>query len=276
MKVLVAGGTGRLGTLVVRRLVERGVVVRVLTRDAARVDALRELDVEIVQGDVRRPETLGAAVQDVDVVVSAVHGFVGTGGVSPKAVDRDGNANLVAAAADAGAAVVLVSIVGVAADSPMELFRCKAAAEAELRASGASWTIVRSAAFLELWAELVGKGIVFGSGENPINFVSVHDVADAVTDAVLDPGTRGHVVEVVGPEPLTFNELAERLRSRTGNPVRVRHIPRWLLRVIAPFHRQPKAALVMDTTDMTSRSVSGATVGRTSLDQALARALLVE
>jgi NADH dehydrogenase len=269
MRVLIAGGTGRLGALVAQRLVDRGVSVRVLTRDAGR--ARPGPGVELVEGDVRRPETLAAAVQGVDVVVSAVHGFVGTGGVSPKSVDRDGNANLVAAAGKVGAAVVLMSIVGAAPDSPMELFRCKAAAEQDLRTSGVPWTIVRSAAFLELWVELVGKGIVFGSGENPINFVSVHDVADVVAEAVLDPGRRGQVVEVIGPEPLTFNQLAERLRSRTGQPTRVRHIPRWLLRIMAPLHRQPKAALVMDTTDMTKRSSPDALVGRTSLDQALAR-----
>jgi NADH dehydrogenase len=275
MKVLVAGGTGRLGRLVVSRLLERGVTVRVLTRDASRAGELRDLGAEVVEGDVRRPEMLAAAVQDVDVVVSAVHGFVGTGGVSPKSVDRDGNANLVAAAGKVGAAVVLMSIVGAAPDSPMELFRCKAAAERSLRASGVPWTIVRSAAFLELWAELVGKGIVFGSGENPINFVSVHDVADVVAEVVLDPGRRGQAIDVIGPRCLTLNQLADELRAVSGGPTRVRRVPRWLLHVLAPLHRQPRAALLMDSTDMTHRDLVGARVGPTSPDEALARAATV-
>ncbi|HET6166701.1 MAG TPA: SDR family oxidoreductase [Marmoricola sp.] len=274
MRVLVAGGTGRLGRLVVSRLLERGVTVRVLTRDATRAGDLRDLGAEVVDGDVRKPETLPAALQDVDVVVSAFHGFVGSG-LSPESVDRDGNANLVAAAQTAQVAVVLMSVVEAAADSPMVLFRCKAAAEEGLRASGVQWTIVRSAAFIELWAELVGKGIVFGRGENPINFVSVHDVADVVMDAVLDPSRRGQVIDVVGPERLTFNQLADRLRALDGRPRRVRHVPRGMLRLLAPLHRQPKAALVMDTTDMTYRSVSGAHVGPTSPGQALARAAAV-
>ena len=270
MRVLVAGGTGRLGALVVRRLADEGVVVRVLTRDRSRAAGLQEVGVEVVEGDVRRPDTLAAAVQDVDVVVSAVHGFVGKGGVSPRSVDRDGNAHLVAAAGKAGAAVVLMSVVGASARSPMELFRCKHAAEQGLRASGVEWTIVRSAAFLELWAELVGKGLVFGAGQNPINFVSVHDVADEVTRAVLDAGSRGKVVEVLGPACLTFNQLAADLRARHGEPRRVHHVPRWVLRILAPLGRQPRAALVMDTTDMTNRAVPGAHIGTTSLDQALA------
>lgn len=271
MKVLVAGGTGRLGVLIVGRLVERGVGVRVLTRDKDRARGLRNLDVEVVVGDVRRAETLPAALQDVDVVVSAVHGFAGPGRVSPESVDRDGNANLVAAAATSGADVVMLSIVGAAPDNPMELQRCKYAAEQGLRESGVRWTIVRSAAFVELWAELVGKGIVFGRGDNPVNFVSVHDVADVVTQAVLDPGLRGQVIDVVGASCLTFNELADRLRNLHGQPRRVRHVPRWFLRALAPLHRQPRAGLVMDTADMTCRTVSGAHIGPTPVDQALAR-----
>ena len=56
--------------------------------------------------------------------------------MSPATIDRDGNASLVDAAATAGAEVVLMSVVGAAADSPMELCRMKYAAEAHLREVG--------------------------------------------------------------------------------------------------------------------------------------------
>jgi NADH dehydrogenase len=271
MRVLVAGGTGRLGTLVVRRLVERETAVRVLTRDPRRADHLRQLGVEVVEGDVRQPASLVPALQDVDLVVSAVQGFAGPGGVTPESVDRDGNVHLMSAAERAGAAVVLVSIVGSAADSAMELFRCKHEAERQLQASRVPWTIVRSVAFLELWADLVGKGVVFGRGDNPINFVSVEDVADVVTEAVLDPSHRGQVFNVVGPQCLSFNELAAEMRQHCDRPVRLRHIPRWLLRGLAPLHRQPRAALVMDTVDMTFAPLPEARIGTITAAQALAR-----
>jgi uncharacterized protein YbjT (DUF2867 family) len=80
VKVLVAGGTGRLGTLVVRDLAARGVQVRVLTRAEGRADHLRTAGVEVAIGDVRRPETLPPALVGADVVVSALHGFAGPGG----------------------------------------------------------------------------------------------------------------------------------------------------------------------------------------------------
>ncbi len=253
MKALVAGGTGRLGKLVVERLVEQDVAVRVLTRDPRRAEPLRRFDVEVVEGDARRPDTLGPAAAGVEVVVSAMHGFAGPGGVTPRSVDRDGNANLVAAARDAQAAFVMMSVVGASPDSPMVLFREKHAAEQVLQSSGLSWTIVRATAFAELWAEVVGRGTVFGRGDNPINFVSVNDVADLVARAVLDPTYRGRILEIGGPRDLSLNELAVLLRDRCGSPGRVRHLPRGLLRALAPLHRLPQAALVMDTADLTFR-----------------------
>ncbi len=156
-----------------------------------------------------------AAVAGVEVVVSAVHGFAGTGGVSPASVDRDGNFHLIDAARAAGADVVLMSVVGAAPDSPMELFRMKHAAEAKLTASDVPATIVQATAFLELWIELLrrtagrsNRPLVFGRGQNPINFVSVRDVAALVEQVVTDPATRGQTLQLGGPDNLTLDQLA--------------------------------------------------------------------
>ncbi|MEO5680851.1 MAG: NAD(P)H-binding protein, partial [Acidimicrobiales bacterium] len=115
--ILVAGGTGRLGTLVVERLLQGGLQVRVLTRDPTQAAPLGDR-VSVTTGDVRDRRTLIPAFDGVEVVVSAVHGFVGPGGVSPASVDRDGNANLTDAAKAAGAELVLISGVGVTPDNP--------------------------------------------------------------------------------------------------------------------------------------------------------------
>ncbi len=248
--ILVAGGSGRLGTLVVGRLAALGVDVRVLTRDRARAAHLEGVAAEIVIGDVRDPDTLVGAVAAVDTIVSAVQGFDGPGRVSPASVDQAGNINLIDAAAGVGADVVLVSTVGAGPDSPMELFRAKYEAEQHLKASSVRWTIVRASAFAELWADIMVKPIVFGKGDNPINFVSVTDVAAVVERAALDPASRGHTLEVGGPDDLTFNELAGILGGARGDDGKVRHVPRWVLRVTAPTSRRSRAALTMDTADM--------------------------
>ena len=183
--------------------------------------------------------------------MSAVHGFGGPGRVTPASVDRAGNANLVAAAARERAAVVLMSVVGASANSPIELFRAKHEAEVHLQASGLPWTIVRATAFVELWAEIMARPIVFGVGNNPINFVSVHDVAGVVERAVVDGALRGQVLEVGGPENLTFNQLANLLKELRNQHRRIRHVPRWTLQTAAPFSRRACAAVAIDTIDMT-------------------------
>jgi NADH dehydrogenase len=262
--ILVAGGTGRLGTLLVGRLVERGEPVRVLTRDPSRAAHL-PAGVERVMGDLRDAASLAPATAGASVVVSAVHGFVGPGNVSPATVDRDGNANLVDAATAAGADIVLVSVVSAAADSPMELFRMKYAAEQHALASGAPTTIVRSTAFLELWVDILcdtakksGRPVVFGRGENPINFVSARDVAALVDLVIGDPATRGTTLDIGGPANLTFNELAAALLDAgyvRGGP---RHVPPPLLRALSStvgrlkpqLGRQMRAALAMDRVDL--------------------------
>ena len=155
--ILLAGGTGRLGTALATRLTAHGLAVRVLTRDPARAGHLAALGVEVATGDVRDRASLAPAVEGAGVVVSAVHGFTGPGGVSPATVDYQGNINLIDAARATGAQLVLMSVAGAAADSPMELFRMKHAAEEHLRASGARWTIVRATAFFELWIDMLNQ-----------------------------------------------------------------------------------------------------------------------
>ncbi|MGI8864616.1 MAG: SDR family oxidoreductase [Solirubrobacteraceae bacterium] len=264
--ILVAGGTGRLGTQLVNRLVDRKLAVRILARDPSRAAHLTGDLVTVVRGDVRNREALAAATADVDVVVSAVHGFAEPRRASLAAIDRDGNTNLIDAAKAAGAEFVLMSIVGAAADSPMELFRMKHAAEQHAIASGVPTTIVRATAFLELWIEILqqtarrsGRPVVFGHGQNPINFVSVADVAALLEHAVIDPATRGKTLEIGGRENLTFNQLALAVQKSSEGRGKARHVAPIMLHLMAnsigrvkpQLGRQATAALAMDRVDLT-------------------------
>jgi uncharacterized protein YbjT (DUF2867 family) len=262
--VLVAGGTGRLGTRVVELLVKRRMPVRVLTRDRARAGHLPE-SVEIVQCDVRDSRALPAAMAGVNTVISAVQGFDDPKS-SPEATDRDGNRNLISAAKESGVDhFVLVSGVKSTPDHPMSLARAKYAAEQLLQNSGLAWTIVRGTAFMEFWAKLVGQPLidtgrtqVFGRGNNPINFVSVEDVARAVEQAVVDPSLRGVALDVGGPENLTMNQVVEIFQRMSGKQGKVAHVPLPMMRIMSvlmrpikpALARQIQAGVVMDTNDV--------------------------
>jgi uncharacterized protein YbjT (DUF2867 family) len=264
--ILIAGGTGRLGREVVRLLTSRDIPVRILTRDPARAESLRSDLVQVVSGDVRDPAAVEQATVGVETVVSAIHGFAGTGDDTPKSVDLEGNKNLIAAARAGGAEhVVLLSIHGAAPDHPMELFRMKHLAEAEVKKSGLAWTIIRPTAYMETWLELIGEPLIktgktriFGRGANPINFVSVRDVALVVERAVVDSSLRGAVLEVGGPENLTMRQVAEAVQEVSGRTGSVSQVPLPLMRLMAvlmrPLNktvaRQIQAGVVMDTRDM--------------------------
>jgi uncharacterized protein YbjT (DUF2867 family) len=263
--ILIAGATGHLGPTLVELLSSRGERIRVLTRDPARARRLFTKDVELVTGDVCNPSSLTPALAGVETVVSAVTGF-GPGGGGPRAVDLQGNENLIAAAEAADAKhFVLVSIHRARADHPLELYRAKFLAEERLRKSRLDWTIIRPAAFMELWAGIVGdsitksgKATVFGRGDNPINLVSVRDVARFVELAIVDPRLRGMALDLGGPENLTLNNVVEIFAANGGRHAAARHIPLMAMRVgsllMRPFKpdlaRLVQAAALMDTADM--------------------------
>lgn len=264
--ILVAGGTGTLGRHLVPLLLQQGHDVRVLTRDPARASHLPS-KAEIVTGDVRAPADLAAAVRGCSTIISAVHGFAGPGSPSPESIDRDGNRALIQAAAAAGVQhFVLVSGHGAAADHPMSLHRAKFAAEEEVRASGLRFTIIRPTAFLETWITVIGgtlpdKGhaLVLGPGKNPVNFVSARDVSVLVAQSVRSVPSSNEIVDIGGPENISFVTIAERLIEASGKPGRIKHIPLPVLRVMSvlarPFSpelaRKARAAVVMNGTDMT-------------------------
>jgi uncharacterized protein YbjT (DUF2867 family) len=263
--IAIAGGTGTLGRELVGRLraVERP--VRVLARGDTPKEWHGDQGIDCVSGDVRDRDVVEEFVSGADVVVSAVHGFLGGRRSGPQAIDRDANGMLIDAAQRAGCErFVLVSVHDARADHPMELHRMKYAAEQHLQGGVGAWSIVRSVPFMETWVGILGepvrrrgRGIVFGVGRNPINFVSIHDVA-AVCTLAVQGDLDGQIVDIGGPENLTLTDVVTRVQAAAGVSATPKHIPRPVMRALAqvlrPIRpavaRQIAAGVAMDTTDM--------------------------
>jgi len=259
--IVVVGGTGRLGSLVANDLVGRGRRVRVVSRGLVPAAVTLDDRVEVVHGDVRDADRMREVVNGAEVVVLAMQGFAGPGGVSPRSVDTEGGSNVIAAAVAAHADVVLMSIVGASATSSLEMARVKHGLEEELKASSSGWTIVRSNAFAQTWFDVLEqtaatsqRPLVFGDGKNPIAWVDVHEVAAVVEHAVLEPALRGRTLEISGPESLSLEDLAAAVMAHHGWSGGPRHVPRAALRLMsllaAPVRpdlaRQARASLAMD------------------------------
>lgn len=265
--ILVVGASGRLGTSVTRRLLARGTPVRAMSRDVSRLAELTRLGAEPVLGDLRDPASLARACEKIDKVVAAAHAFMAEADNNPRSVDDEGNRRLIDASRAAGVThFVFTSVHDARANHPLEFFRIKFGSEEYLRASGLGYTILRPSAFMEFWAALVGQPIVdkgrttiFGRGVNPVNFVSVDDVAAFALVALDNPSARNQVIEIGGPENLSLLQVAEVFERVTGRIGKKHHVPLPVMRAMTllmrPFNdtlsRQIAAGVYMDTEDQT-------------------------
>ena len=109
--VLVAGATGSIGRHVVAEALRQGYAVRALVRDRARAARILPDGVELVVGDLTRPETLGPATAGVDAIVFT-HGST-TRERDVRDTDYAGVANVLKALAGRPVRIALMTAVGV-------------------------------------------------------------------------------------------------------------------------------------------------------------------
>jgi uncharacterized protein YbjT (DUF2867 family) len=146
MSILVIGATGSIGSLVVEEALRQGNSVRTLVRSHEKARRL-PAEAEAAIGDLTRPETLGAAVKDVDAIVFT-HGSDGAGKVGAETVDYGGVRNVLAALGGRKVRIALMTAIGVtnrtgSYNRSTESHDWKRRAERLVRASGCPYTIVR-------------------------------------------------------------------------------------------------------------------------------------
>jgi len=263
--ILIVGATSKLGRALIPLLLAEGVPVRAMTRAPEKADDLKKPGVEVVTGDLRDPASLAKACEGAEKVLAAAHAFLGRGDNTPETVDNAGNRHLIDAAKTAGAKhFVFTSALGAGADHPVDFFRIKYQIEEYLRNSGLSYTILRPAPFMEMWAELIGqpvvtqgKATIFGRGKTPVNFVSVEDVARFAKIALEDESARNQVISIGGPENLTVEQVVEIFERISGRQAKKSHVPLPLMRVMKvltqpinpALSRQVAMGIFMDTAD---------------------------
>lgn len=208
--ILVTGATGNIGQHLVPALQAAGLPFRALQHDKAIPG------VESVKGDASKPDTLSAAFEGVDTLFM----------LSPYTLDLAANErNLTDAAKAAGVGhIVKLSAVGADANARSTVFTGHAESEAYLRASGVPFTIIHANSFMQnipaFFGQAVkdGQGISVDAGEGKVAWIDLADLADAVV-ALLQGPPRGAVVELSGPEALSYRDAANLLSAQTGHKV---------------------------------------------------------
>jgi len=231
---LVIGASGALGSRVTRRLLTAGGRVRAASRDPARLAALAQAGAEPVRLDLLEHGGFAAVLDGVQHVVIASHGLVPPSRRNtPAAVDGDGARRFIDAAAAAGVRrVVFVSAAG--ADREATVFaRVKRATERHLERAGVPWTVIRPSVFVENHALLLlgeplraGKPVpFFGSGTEPLNWISADDVAAEIVRVLHDPAAAGTVRELRGVDRMSRRDALALLERALGATARRQHLP---------------------------------------------------
>lgn len=149
--VLIIGATGSIGRLAVAEALRQEYRVRALVRDEARARRVLPQGVELVVGDVTRPETLAPAVEEIDAVILTVNADSG-GKAASEAVYYTGTRDLLHAIGASKVRIALMTTIGVtvregAYNRANEGHDWKRRAERLVRASGRDYTIVRPSWF---------------------------------------------------------------------------------------------------------------------------------
>ncbi|MBB1628671.1 SDR family oxidoreductase [Achromobacter sp. UMC71] len=213
MKILVIGGTGLIGSKLVKLLTERG-------HEA--IAASPSTGVDTITG-----EGLAEALAGVDTVVDVAN--------SPSFEDKAvleffqvSGRNVLAAEARAGVRHhVALSVVGTHRLAESGYFRGKIAQEQLIVAAGVPYTIVHSTQFFEFLGGIVQAAAEGGDVRLSPAFVqpiASDDVARAMADITLAAPVNG-TVEIAGPDRVRLSELAQRYMERTGDSRIVRAAP---------------------------------------------------
>ena len=248
MEILVAGGTGFIGSRVVDELLAKGEHrVKVMTRDPARTRP--KPGVGYVRGDVADPATLDAATREVDVVVHAVQ-FPNHPVENPRRgwtyerVDGAGTERMAAAAAKNGVKrFVYLGGAGTRAGRTEPWFRAKERAERAVTSSGMEYVIFRPSWIYGPDDRSMNKFVAFvkylpvvpviGSGQERVQASHVEDVAKVVAAAVDEPAATNRVFEIGSRPPLTMDEIIRTIMRVLGKRKPLLHQPAWLVKIPA-------------------------------------------
>ena len=243
--VTVFGGGGFIGRYVCEALLKAGARIRVAERDPRRAFYLQPLggvgQVTAVMADLRRPSTIGFAVDGADAVIN----LVGVFGGDLDQIHVEGARRAAAAAKVSGAnAFVHISAIGTSPDSPSDYSRTKALGERAVRSAFSKATIIRPSTvfgpedeFTNRFASMARLPVLpVIAPRTRFQPVYARDLGRAIAAAALDPKAHGgKTYELAGPEVMTMRELNEKVARMAGHHPEIVDLPNFVASGIALF-----------------------------------------
>ena len=221
--ILVTGGTGFVGSNIVRLLVKKGQKVRCLVRESSPRNVLDGLDVEFCTGDILVPDTLKETLQDIDTVIHLVGIIKEIGGATFERIHTEGTKNVLEAARNAEIKKYIhMSALGTRSGGLSRYHKTKWLAEEAVRNSGLKYVILRPSIicgaddeFVNMFAKMIRQTFitriipVIGKGESRMQPIYVGDVAHCFVEAAINENISNKTYEIGGPDAISFNEILD-------------------------------------------------------------------
>lgn len=231
--VTVFGGSGFVGSSVVRVLAAQGWRVRAAVRNPhlERAERLRVSgitgQIDVVAANIRKPESVASALDGAIAVVNLVGVLFERGRQRFGALQAQGARNVAEAAAGLGVQrLVQMSAIGADAESSAAYARTKAEGEQAAFKAFPGATVLRPSVvfgtedqFFNRFGAMAASALALplvGGGGTKFQPVYVGDVARAVAAALSDPSTMGRTYELGGPTVYSFRDILELVLRETG------------------------------------------------------------
>ena len=214
--ILLTGGTGTAGSEISKALQRMGVRYRSLVRNRAKAAGSASTSVELVEGDLSRPETLGAALEGVEKALLLTAS-------SPDSLQQE--RNFIHAAKRAGVRhFVKFSAYGAGLDAPHYFGRQHGEAERELEDSGLPFTMLRPNGFFQNFlgnatSIQTRSALHAPAGEMKFSAVDVRDIAAVAAHVLTEDGHQWQRYTITGPA----GALACRDRGEALSSARAQH-----------------------------------------------------
>lgn len=224
MRITVLGATGNTGSVVAELALENGHNVRAVVRNPDSCAHLARRGADVVAGDLDDHESISSALTGVQALYYCSPLPAGTD--EPFTVERARARSLINAAKSAGAEqFVLLSAMGPETAPGTVLIETKRAIEGDLADSGLAYTVLRPSMFMDNVAmagpeALLGMGLAWPFADDAlIQPIAAADIAQLAFQAITS-GPRNRSFDLVGPEALTFPQIADKLGRVLGGEVR--------------------------------------------------------
>ena len=221
--ILVTGASGLVGGEVVRQLSGQNVPVRALVRDPGRAPGLASLPcVQVITGDLGRPETIGPALEDVGQAVLVSSSDASMAEVQNSFIDT-------AAKAGVGHVIKLSGIIP-GLDSPFRFARMHAEIEEHLAASGMTYTMLRAGEFMQAYFRQVPNITARRELRLPMAgqrtaSIDIVDIAAVAVRVLTGTGHENQTYPITGPQALAMADVAEILSGVIGTAIRYVDVP---------------------------------------------------